>query len=146
MNIKVQIDEKYMFFHENVMEVIDTCTTKKAHERRNYKAEENLDNKWYAIYNQGKNIPLKKAITSNHQFTFLRIHWGLSRILKTSNKSVWSNIFWYANVYIYSKFKWYTIHWDKNQMLKKFLSDEIDVTKSALFFSFASSNSSQSYL
>ena len=74
MNTKVQIDEKHMFLHENVMEVIDKCTTKKAHERRSYKAEENLDNKWYAIYNQGKNIPLKKAITSNHQFTFLRIH------------------------------------------------------------------------
>ena len=54
MNTKVQIDEKHMFLHENVMEVIDKCTTKKAHERRSYKAEENLDNKWYASYNQGK--------------------------------------------------------------------------------------------
>ena len=81
-----------------------------------------------------ENIPLKKVITSNHQFTFLRIHWGLSRILKTSNKSVWSNVFWYANVYIFSKFNWCTIHWDKKQMLKKFLSDEIDVTKMHSFF------------
>ena len=54
------------------MEIIDKCTTKEAHERRNYKAEENLDSKWYASYNQGKNIPLKKAITSNHQFAFLK--------------------------------------------------------------------------
>ena len=29
----------------------------------------------------------------------LRIRWRLSTILKTSNKSVWSNAFWYVKVY-----------------------------------------------
>ena len=29
---------------------------------------------------------------------YLRIHWRLSTILEASNKSVWSNIFWYVKV------------------------------------------------
>ena len=64
----------------------------------------------------------------------LRIHWRLSTILKTSNKSGWSNAFWYVKVYIFWKFIQYTIHWDKIKMLKKFLLDKINVTKNALFF------------
>ena len=60
----------------------------------------------------------------------LRIHWRLSTILKTSNKSVWTNVFW---VYIFWKCIQYTIHSDKTQMLKKFPSDKINGTKNALF-------------
>ena len=71
----------------------------------------------------------------------LRIHWRLSTILKTSNKSVWSNVFWYVKVYIFWKFIQYTIHWDKTQMLKKFPSDKINVRRNALSFFFAISNS-----
>ena len=33
----------------------------------------------------------------------LRTHWRLSTILKTSNKSMWSNVFWYAKVCIFWK-------------------------------------------
>ena len=51
----------------------------------------------------------------------LRIHWRLSTILKTSNKSGWSNAFWYVKVYIFWKFIRYNIHWDKTKMLKRFL-------------------------
>ena len=48
-------------------------------------------------------MSFKKAITSNDQFTFSRIHWGLSANLKTSNKSVWSKVFWYVkNIYFQS--------------------------------------------
>ena len=32
------------------------------------------------------------------KFPNLRIHWMLSTILKASNKSAWSNIFWYIKV------------------------------------------------
>ena len=64
----------------------------------------------------------------------LRIHWRLSTVLKTSNKSVWSNVFWYVKVCIFWKCIQYTIHWDKTQMLKKFPSDKINGTKNALFF------------
>ena len=71
----------------------------------------------------------------------LRIHWRLSRVLKTSNKSVWSNVFWYVNVYIFWKFIQYNIHWDKTQMLKKFPSNKINAKKCTIF-SFASPNSS----
>ena len=74
----------------------------------------------------------------------LRIHWRLSTILKTRNKSVWSNVFWYVEVCIFWKCIRYTIHWDKIQILKKFPSDKINGTKNALFF-FVSSNSSQVY-
>ena len=45
----------------------------------------------------------------------LRIHLKLSIILKTSNKGVWSNAFWYVKLCIK-----YVIHWNKTQMLKQF--------------------------
>ena len=66
----------------------------------------------------------------------LRIHWRFSPILKTSNKSVWSNVFKSVKVYIFWKFIQYTTHWDKTQMLKRFPSDKINFTKNALFFLF----------
>ena len=72
--------------------------------------------------------------TTDSKFCFfLRIHWRLLTILKTS-KNVWSNIFWYVKVCIFWKCIQYTIHWDKTQMLKKFPSDKINGTKNALFF------------
>ena len=46
----------------------------------------------------------------------LRIQLKLSTILKTGNKSVWSNVFWYVRVCIFWKFIQYTIHWDKTQI------------------------------
>ena len=64
----------------------------------------------------------------------LRIHWSLSTILETSRKSVWSNIFWYGKVCIFLKCIQYTIHWDKEQILKKFTSDKLGGTKNVLFF------------
>ena len=64
----------------------------------------------------------------------LRIQWRFSRILKASNKSAWSNVFWYFKVYIFCKFIQYTIHWDKTQMLKKISLDKINATKNVLFF------------
>ena len=64
----------------------------------------------------------------------LKIHWRLSTILETNDKSVWSNVFWYVKVCIFWKCIQYTIHWDKTQILKKFPSDKINGTKNALFF------------
>ena len=58
----------------------------------------------------------------------LRIHWRFSRILKTSNKSTWSNVF------IFSKFIQYTMYWDTTQMLKIFPLDKINATKMYSFF------------
>ena len=69
-----------------------------------------------------------KRTPTLHIFTHagLRIHWRLLRILKTSNKSASSNVFWYVKVCIFWKWKCiqYTINWDKTQMLKKFLLDK----------------------
>ena len=62
------------------------------------------------------------------------MHWRLSMILKTSNKSEWSNVFWYVKVYIFWNFTQYTIHSDKTQMLNKFPWAKINVTKNELFF------------
>ena len=64
---------------------------------------------------------------------WLRIHWRLSMILKTSNKSVWSNVFWYVEICIFLKCIQYTIHWDKTQMLKKNSSDKINGKKMPSF-------------
>ena len=64
----------------------------------------------------------------------LRIHWRISTILKTSNKSVWSNGFWYVKVCIFWKCIQYSIQWDETQILKTLPSDKINGTKNALFF------------
>ena len=40
---------------------------------------------------------------------------------KGHQKSIWSNVIWYVKLYILWKCIQYTIHWDKTQMLKKFL-------------------------
>ena len=44
-------------------------------------------------------------------------YWSLSTILKTSNKSVWGNAFWYVKVYIFWNFIQYTILWEEMKML-----------------------------
>ena len=76
-----------------------------------------------------KNIFLKWS-----NFPLLKLYWKLLTILKTSNKSVWSNAFWYVKVYMFWNCIQYTIHWDKTLMLKNFHSDKINGTKNALFF------------
>ena len=63
-----------------------------------------------------------------------RIHYRLLTIFKKSNKSVWSNVFWYVKVCIFWKCIRYTIHWDKTQLLKKFPLDKISGTKIPSFF------------
>ena len=69
----------------------------------------------------------------------LRIHWRLSTILETSNKGMWSNVFWYVKVCIFWNCIQYTIHWDKTN-IKKFGQNKRH--KKCRHFSFASSNSS----
>ena len=76
-------------------------------------------------------IVLKKRVSQ-----LLRTHWRLLKILKTGNKSVWSNSFWYMKVYIFSKCIQYTIHWDKTQIFKKCPLDEIIDPKKMSFFFF----------
>ena len=49
----------------------------------------------------------------NWSLMYLRIHWRLSMILKTSSKSVWSNVFWYVELCIFWKCIQYTIYWYK---------------------------------
>ena len=74
---------------------------------------------------------------SNHRQR-LRIHWRLSANLKTSNKSVWSNFFFFLiskNMYI---LKVYSIHctlrWNTN--FKKIPPEKINSTKKCSLFFF----------
>ena len=54
---------------------------------------------------------------------------------KNTQKSFWSNVFWYVIVCIFWKCIQYTIHWDKTQMLKKFLwTKQIVQNKTSFFF------------
>ena len=41
--------------------------------------------------------------------------------MQTSNKAVWSNVFWYVTVYIFWKFIQYPMHWDKTQIFLKII-------------------------
>ena len=61
-------------------------------------------------------------------------------------KTVWSNVFWDVEIYIFWKFIQYTIHQNKTQLLKTFPSNKINDAKNALSFPFTTtSNSSQFY-
>ena len=66
--------------------------------------------------------------------SILKIHWMLSMVLRTSKKSVRSNVFWYVKACILLKSIQYIIHWDKTQISKIFSLDKINDTKDALFF------------
>ena len=66
-------------------------------------------------------------------FLLLRIHWRFSTILKTRNKSAWSNVFSYVKIWIFWKCIQYSIHWDKTHILKKSPLDNKRY-KNALFF------------
>ena len=72
---------------------------------------------------------LQKVITIK-----LRIGWRISTILKTRNKSVWTNVFWYVKVCIFWKCIHCTMNWDKTQMLEKIPSDKTNGLTNALFF------------
>ena len=84
---------------------------------------------------------LKEKLTDFHWFpivqglVFLRIYWRLSTILKTSNKSVWSNVFWHVKVYIFWKFIQYTIIEIKHTNAEKIsYGQNKRYNKNALFF------------
>ena len=55
-------------------------------------------------------------------------------MLEASNKSVWSNVFWYVKACVFWKCIQYTVHWDQTQILEKFPLDKIIGAKNALFF------------
>ena len=67
----------------------------------------------------------------------------LKTILKTSNKSVWSNFFLFFDLwkYVYSEGAFNTLYIEIKHKFEKNPLDKINGTKNALF-SFASSNSS----
>ena len=53
---------------------------------------------------------------------------------ENSQKSVWSNVFWYVKLYIFWKCIQYTIHWHKTQIFEKLSLDKINGTKNTLIF------------
>ena len=71
------------------------------------------------------------SILNLHLYPFIRFY--LIHDFKTKQKSVWSNVFWYLEVFISWKCVQYTIHWDKTQILKKFPSDKTNGTRTAFF-------------
>ena len=98
-------------------------------------AKSSLKGFLYALWH-GKTIR-SKILTffgSRSKLPYLKIQWRLSTILETSNKSVWSNIFWYVKICIFWKCIQYNIHWDNTQVLKKFPLDKISSTKNTLSF------------
>ena len=98
-------------------------------------AKSSLKGFLYALWH-GKTIR-SKILTffgSRSKLPYLKIQWRLSTILETSNKSVWSNIFWYVRICIFWKCIQYNIHWDNTQVLKKFPLDKISSTKNTLSF------------
>ena len=67
-------------------------------------------------------------------YSKLKLHRRLSTILRTSNKSVWSKVFWYAKVCIFWKIIQYTIPWDKTQYVKKISFTQNRRYKKYIFF------------
>ena len=95
--------------------------------------------KWGYVLLHGVLVPCSTA-TKKFKKKHWRIHQRLLPILKTSNKSVWSNVFWYVKVCIFWKCIRYAIHWDKTQLLKKFPLGKISGAKIPSFFSRAPSH------
>ena len=72
------------------------------------------------------------------------IKWGFMRSLRDTLKAfsnfknkckvARSNVFWYVKVSLFWKFIQYTIHWNKTQMLKKFLRKKQTEQKMPSFF------------
>ena len=58
---------------------------------------------------------------------------------KNKEKSAWRNVFWNVKVYIFWKCIQYATHWDKTQMLKKFLRAKKTIQKCLSFLSRAPS-------
>ena len=87
----------------------------------------------------------RSAQNECEKWSFLRIHWGFSAVLKTSTNSVRSKAFWCVKVYTLWKFIQNTINWVKKlkQMWKKSIG-KVNVTTNALL-SFTSFNSSIFY-
>ena len=85
------------------------------------------------------------------QILFKKCEWrsNINDILKAfddfekKQKSVWINVFWYIEVFIFWNCIQYTIYWSKTQMLKKISFGWIIQYKNCPFFSFVSSNSLQ---
>ena len=69
-----------------------------------------------------------------HQTLSLWIHWRLSATLKTSNKNVWSNVFWYVKVWIFWKCIQYTIHCAETNVKKIPFGQNNRCKKCPLFF------------
>ena len=86
---------------------------------RHFPQNSNISNVWFTgnpnlskkslSTKYAMNIQLKSYSELIQKFS-LRIHWRLSTILKTSNKIVWSNAFWYVKAYIFCKFIQYSTH------------------------------------
>ena len=93
---------------------------------------------WYLIICQKRNKESKLVPALAQYGSVLRINWRLLTILKTSSKYVWSIIFWYEKVHIFSKYIQYTIHWGKMENFEKFSSNKISSKKmpSFIFFEF----------
>ena len=85
---------------------------------------------WELIRNK-PSIDFMKCSLSTLRNKALRTQWSLSTILKKSNKSLWSNAFWYVKEYTFWKFIQYTIHWDKPLF---FFGQNKRCKKSTLFF------------
>ena len=55
----------------------------------------------------GRNVNCEYQLNQDYHFKnctwehYMGVYWRLSMILKTSNKSAWSNVFWYIKVYMF---------------------------------------------
>ena len=98
-----------------------------------------------------RKMTLKQNSGAQKKYEFLHLgNWCIKDTLKAFDnfkimqKSVWSNDFWYAKVYIFNilysiysilfRSIQYTMDWSKKQILKKFPSGKLNVTENAFFF------------
>ena len=96
-NIRGQINQKYTFFHENIMKVTDKNTPLKNSLKRNLKDQKKpWTTKSILTSIKKKYILLKKIIKSNDQLTFLRYKTyrdKMNHLIRKSKKKYYTDIF-----------------------------------------------------
>ena len=95
--IRGQINQKYTFFHENIMKITDKNTpSKKLAKEELKRSKKPWITKSILTFIKKKNILLKKIIKSNDQLTFLRYKTyrdKMNHLIRKSKKKYYTDIF-----------------------------------------------------
>ena len=109
-----------LWFHEIHIKRVNRKSPRTIKRKNEFKRESSVEfvTDWVHIFEKNW-----KAKNGNKRSLWLKDTPKAFDYFKNKQKSVWTNVFWYVEVYIFSKCIEYTIHWNKTQMLKEIPPD-----------------------